>query len=213
MKNIPTNSSAMSSMRFHFFVLSTATLLFASCRPGSVPFVWGHDLPEQKAGASRTVLPKDRITVFVKDQPALSGEFDVGASGDYLHPTVGVVQVSGLLPEEIARMLTVRLKTILINPEIAVRLIRVAPITVSVIGEVKLPNKYELTDDRTLLRTLALSGWLTEFASEDHIFVLRKDPSAGPATRRIRFRLNELTLPDPRAAQFVLRDGDVVLVE
>jgi polysaccharide biosynthesis/export protein len=190
-----------------------AALLLDSCATPAPPFVWGHDLPEHKAGTSRTVLPRDRITVFVKDQPTLSGEFEIGASGDYLHPTVGVVQVAGLLPEEIARILTVRLKSILINPEIAVRIVRIAPITVSVVGEVKLPNKYELNEERTLLRALALAGWLTEFAREDQIFVLRKDLSAGPATRRIRFLLKELTLPDPKAAQFVLRDGDVILVE
>ena len=55
----------------------------------------------------------------------------------------------------------------------------------------------------------AQGGGLTEFADEDDIYVVRKYPSL----TRIRFRYQDLVGGVGKSVTFVLRDGDVVVVE
>jgi polysaccharide export outer membrane protein len=172
------------------------------------PFVWVQDLPPVHEG-ELVVGNRDTIVVVVRNQPTLSGEFVVRDDGAYLQPMVGSVAVAGRTPAQIADDLRARLKDMVVNPDISVSRARIAPIRVNVIGEVRTPGSYELARDRGVIPALAAAGWLTEFAGRDRIFVVR----SARGERRVRFRTRELTGPDPRAAEFRLRDGDVVVVE
>jgi polysaccharide export outer membrane protein len=120
----------------------------------------------------------------------------------------GNVVVEGRTPAAVAGELEVALKDLVVNPKVTVTIVRVAPVRVSVVGEVRTPGAYELTRDRGVIPALAAAGWLTEFAARDRIFVLR----AG-SEQRIRFTAAELAAAEPHASRFRLRDGDVIIVE
>jgi polysaccharide export outer membrane protein len=171
-------------------------------------FTWVEDVPLRESGSEGVIHARDTILVEVQKQPTLSGEFVVRDDGHYAQPMVGSVHVADLTPGQVARGVAVALKDVVINPVVSVWITKVSPIRVSVVGEVKTPGTFELTRDRSLLAVLALAGWLTEFAHSDRIFVVR----AGGADR-IRFRVRDITTAEPHAAQFVLADSDVVVVE
>jgi polysaccharide export outer membrane protein len=175
------------------------------------PFVWVSDLPPAAAEAQAQALigVHDTIVVVVQNQPTLSGEFVVRDDGAYLQPMLGTTPVEGRAAGQIAAYLQGRLKDLVVNPQVSVSIARVAPVRVSVIGEVKTPGSYELSRDRGVIPALAAAGWLTDFAARDRVFVVR----AGTDQPRIRFRVSELTAADAHAARFRLRDGDVVVVE
>ena len=171
------------------------------------PFVWVNELP-RTTEAPGAIEPRDTLLVLVRNQPALSGEFVVRDDGAYLQPTVGNVAVAGKRPDAVAAELMLRLKDIVVVPDVSIAILKVATIRVDVVGEVKTPGAYELTRDRGVVAALAAAGWLTDFARRDRIFVVR-----GGAERRIRFQAASLTTAEPHAAGFRLRDGDVVVVE
>jgi polysaccharide export outer membrane protein len=171
-------------------------------------FVWVHDLPLPEDGQP-LIGPRDTIAVDVRDQASLSGEFAVGDGGDYRQPGLGPIHVEGRTPAAVVTELEERLKLLLVKPQVTVSLVRMGPVRVNVVGEVRTPGTYELLRGRGVLPALAAAGWLTEFASRDKIFVLR----LGQQETRIRFRARELTAAEPHAARFRLRDGDVVVVE
>lgn len=139
----------------------------------------------------------------------MSGEFVVRDDGGYLQPTLGSVVVQGMPPAQLADALMIRLRGIIVSPQVTVSVARSAPIRVSVVGEVKTPGSYDLTRDRGVTAALAAAGWLTDFATKDRIFVVRH----GDADLRVRFRAQEITASEPHSASFRLRDGDVVVVE
>jgi polysaccharide export outer membrane protein len=173
------------------------------------PFLWVQDLPlpEDKTAV---IEPRDTILVTVKNQPALSGEFVVGDHGEYFQPTVGIVNVGAKTTAAVGWELANDLQGVLVKPEVAVSIVKVAPVRVNVVGEVKIPGAYELSRSRGIMSALATAGWLTEFANKDRIFVIHRE---GAAVQRIRFRAAELTTAEPHAVNFVLHDGDVVVVE
>lgn len=174
------------------------------------PYVWFRDLPQAQAAApenSGVIHPRDLIVVHVRDQPTMTGEFLVREDGGYLQPPLGNVVVMDRTPDQVAAELTARLATMVVQPRVAVSIARSASARVNVIGEVRTPGAYELTRDRTVAAALASAGWLTDFASENRIFVVR---SGEP---RIRFRAADLTTPESNSSRFRLRDGDVIVVE
>ena len=171
-------------------------------------FAWVEDMPFREAGSEPIIHPRDTILVEVEKQPTLSGEFVVRDDGHYLQPMVGSIPASGETPKQVATTVAIALRDVVVKPVVSIWITKTPPIRVSVVGEVKTPGTYELTRDRSLLAALALAGWLTEFAHDDRVFVVRVG-----AAERIRFRVRAITTAEPHAAQFRLADADVVVVE
>lgn len=187
----------------------TAVLLVASgCAGHQPPYVWVQDLTAA-SGSDPVIQPRDTIVVEVAEQPTMSGEFNVREDGHYLQPMAGSIRVAGLTPIQAGSVVAASLKRMVVDPRVSVFLLKPAPIRVSVVGEVKAPGSYEMTRERGVTAALAAAGWVSDFAHADRIYVLRGDDQQP----RVRFRLKDLTAPEPHSAQFRLRDGDVILVE
>jgi polysaccharide export outer membrane protein len=180
-------------------------LLNGCATPGN--FAWARDLPDDPSGEP-TLQPRDTILVEVTGQASLSGEFTLRDDGHYVQPMVGSVELAGQTRAQAAALLRDRLRQVVVEPTVAVWLVRSAPVRINVVGEVKAPGSYELARDRSVAGALALAGWITEFAHEDRVYVLRhREPM------RVRFGVRDLTTGEAHAAAFRLMDGDTVAVE
>jgi polysaccharide export outer membrane protein len=189
-------------------LLSVGGSLTSGCAAES-PFVWVADFPVVPQSAD-TIGSRDTILVSVRNQPALSGEFPVSEHGEYSQPTLGTISVAGRTTDAVAADLQLRLKDIVVKPEVSVSIVKVASIRVNVVGQVKTPGSYELMRGRGVIPALAAAGWLTEFADRDKIFVIRSEAGV---IQRIRFRARDLTAAESHSTGFRLKDGDVVVVD
>jgi polysaccharide export outer membrane protein len=151
----------------------------------------------------------DRIYVRVRGQDQLSGEFEVRADGSYVQPIVGAIRVAAKTPRQASQLIQKRLSGIVERPEVEVAVLSPRPPTVSVLGQVTEPGRFEITSDEGVLSALARAKGLTIFADRDGIYVLRRYPEI----LRIRFRYADLTGGQQESLAFRLRDGDVVVVE
>lgn len=191
--------------RLMLFVLLTA--LLASGCGRKLPYVWVNDLPKVQEPAR--IQPGDRISVLVRNQEQLSGEFEVRPNGNYQQPLVGEVGVLGLTPEEAATQLAGLLRGIVVEPQVQVSISQPRTLRISVLGEVRAPGVHESPLTSTVLDLLARAGGMTEFADRSGIYVIRRNPRLA----RIRFRYEDLTGGDQRSLEFKLRDGDALVVE
>jgi polysaccharide export outer membrane protein len=173
------------------------------------PFVWVQDLAVADQAPVARLQARDTISIAIAGQPSLSGESTVRDDGSYFNPLVGSVALVGLTLAEAGKALHDRMKAVVVEPVVSVALVRSGPIRVGVMGEVKTPGSYELTRDRRLSAALLAAGWLTDYAHDDRIFVLRTTGES----RRVRFRLRDLNTSEPHAVSFLLLDGDIVSVE
>jgi polysaccharide export outer membrane protein len=80
---------------------------------------------------------------------------------------------------------------------------------VSVLGEVRLPGRFEFRNQVTVLDALAQAGGLTEFASGSDILILRNNHGR---TEKIRFDYKRSTRFDKNEPRVLLLPGDVVVV-
>ncbi len=151
----------------------------------------------------------DTLTVRVFEQEAMSSKVKVRADGRVALPIIGEFEVRGKRPFDVARELEVKLKEFVVAPKVTVNVDEFAALQVAVLGEVTHPGTYPLDPTAGVLQALASAGGLTEYATKDRIFVLRKTP----ALRRVRFTFDALSRNEPKAATFALQTGDVVVVE
>lgn len=176
----------------------------------SQPYIWASRYGKQVAEAGEWTLgPGDEISVLVTDQASLSGKFTIGADGRYVQPVVGSIALGGMTLAQAEAQLRVRLNGILVRPKVTVSLLKRRQLNVAVMGQVKTGGRFPVDFDEGVLSLLSRAGGLTEYADEDSIYVVRRQPQL----LRIRFRYRDLSTPDPISASFRLLDGDVIVVE
>jgi polysaccharide export outer membrane protein len=79
--------------------------------------------------------------------------------------------------------------------------------TFYVLGEVRRPGAYPLDPATTAIGAMTLAGGFTEKASQTQVKLTRRLPSGAE-----QIDILDLSGADPRAREFLLRDGDILLV-
>ena len=119
--------------------------------------------------------PADSISVEVFGVPDLTTrELLVDAGGGITLPLVGSLQVAGMTPSEISRLIADRLRGRYVrNPDVVVNLRTSVSQTVTVEGAVTTPGLYPVTNQTTLLRAIAAAKGVQDGAKLDDVVILR----------------------------------------
>jgi polysaccharide export outer membrane protein len=183
--------------------------------------LWAQDLKGTKASdaamaavardarsASYLIGPEDILDIQVWKNAELSRTMPVRPDGKVSLPLVNDIQAAGLTPTELRDQLTARLSEYVPAPEVSVIVREVHSVKVAVMGAVKIPGRYEVKSPATVLELIAQAQGLTEFASRDHIVVIRQ---SGATTVRVPFNYRKVadgSEPD----NFFVRAGDIIFV-
>jgi polysaccharide biosynthesis/export protein len=196
-------------------VLAVACALVAAplaCAPSGT-YVWAHDLPKDyqlgRSPSEYLINDGDTVSITVFNQAALSTHAKVRSDGRVAMPALGDIEMRGKHPTAIKRELEARLKDYVNAPSVTVTVEDFQPIVVSVLGEVAHPGTFPLDPRATVAQVLATAGGLTDYATRDRIFLVRTAPQA----IRARFTYADVLQGDPASAGFVLRSGDLLVVE
>lgn len=147
------------------------------------------------------LMPQDKISIIVNSKdPELANLFNlpivnmrVGSTtgitnnntgyvsgytlddnGEIDFPVLGKVKVEGLTRVEVSELIKNRLieENLVQDPVVTVEFMN---LSISVIGEVKAPGKYNITKDRiNIMDALSMAGDLTVFGVRDRVIVLRE---------------------------------------
>ena len=201
MKPLATILFAVSALSFGTFV--------PACAATVGPYTWVDEMPAPAQSATDFVIrDTDTVNVRVYNQDAISTHERVRPDGKISVPMAGEVLVRGRKPADIAKELEVKLKSVVVAPVVTVSVDQSAQLLIPVLGEVKNAGTFTIDPGSSVLVALADAGGLTDYASADRIFVLRKG-----LDRRVRFRLSDLRAGDAKALAFGLQPGDIVVVE
>lgn len=188
--------------------LLLAALLLIVATPGGQAHAQGQNVGASVRPATMgttadvvTLSPGDVVRITVWRKPELSGEFAIASDGSILHPLYRDLRVTGTplaAVESQLRDFIARLET---NPQFVIE----ALFRVSVEGEVRQPNVYNLRPETTIAQAIALAGGPTERGRRDRIRLVRGD---GQVTR--------VDLRGTAAGQngrLSVRSGDRIVVE
>jgi polysaccharide export outer membrane protein len=182
---------------------------------------------QQPAGAvpspatGYTVGAADVLKVVVFNEPSLSGSFRVDDDGSVTYPLIGRVAVSGLTVREIeARIKSALLDGYVRNPQVSVEMEQYRSRSIFIMGEVRTPGKYPLTESVQLLEVLAMAGSTSASASSELLVLRPRDAAAkgapvlpeDPGSTTV-FRVSMADLEaGVLSANISLQDGDTVYV-
>ncbi|MEO5570194.1 MAG: polysaccharide biosynthesis/export family protein [Bacteroidia bacterium] len=108
----------------------------------------------------------------ISTNPSISG-YLVDVEGEIELPLVGVVKVAGLTVPMIRDTLRTKLEKYLEHPTVRVVFLN---FKVTVLGEVKVPGVYTVTNERvTLPEAIGLAGDLTIFGRRSNILIVREE--------------------------------------
>jgi polysaccharide export outer membrane protein len=155
--------------------------------------------------------PADVLSISILNQEAMSRTVTVRPDGMISFPLIEEVNASGLTPRELEEVMAASLSeyVAILPGELSVTVDEVHSYTVSVLGEVRNPGRFEFKNSATVLDALALAGGLTEFAAADDIIILRNQPDG---IRRIPFKYKQLVKKPDSNVELVVYPGDTVLV-
>jgi polysaccharide biosynthesis/export protein len=173
------------------------------------PFTWARELPPS-ATADHDFLIRDTDTVNVRvyQQDAITTNQRVRPDGRVVVPLAGEFMARGKKPSALAKEIEDKLKGVLVTPVVTVSVEQSAQIAVSVVGQVKNAGAFNMDPGANVLQALASAGGLSDYATDDRIFVLRRS-----LPQRVRFTFGELRNGDKASIGFGLQAGDVVVVE
>lgn len=136
----------------------------ASCASSQLPELSVAEA-NQQVGDGYAVATGDRLKVTVFDEPNLTGEYVIGASGELALPLVNPIPASGQAPSKIAEGIAAQLKAggYLLDPRVAVEIMKFRPIYV--LGEVGKPGEYPYDGKLTYLQAVAKAGGFTPRAN------------------------------------------------
>jgi len=141
-------------------------------------------------------------------QGSVSG-YTVGSDGSVDFPVLGSVVVAGMSREEISTLIKNELVTrnLVKDPVVSVEFLN---LTLSVLGEVARPGRYNIDKDKiTLLEAISMAGDLTIYGKRENVTVVRNE-NGMENVYRVDLR-SGLELYD--SPVYYLRQNDVIYVE
>jgi polysaccharide export outer membrane protein len=115
--------------------------------------------------------PGDALRITVWNHPELSGDFAVAPDSALVHPVYQAVNVVGA-PLPVVRD---RLRSLLVTYEQGVQFVIEPLVSVTVAGEVRQPNLYQLPRGTTFAQAIAQAGGPTDLGRLDKVHVIRRD--------------------------------------
>jgi len=158
--------------------------------------------------AEYRIGPEDVLDISVWKNEDLTRTVVVRPDGRISLPLLNDLQAANLTPLELRDVLQQGYSRYVNEAEVSVIVKEIHSLKVSVVGMVRLPGRYELRSQATVLEALALAGGLSEFAKRDQITVFRHD---GQKWQRLGFDYSNV-LNRGAEENFILRPGDIVVV-
>lgn len=158
-----------SPTRRALLVLASGMLL-AGCAvpPGPPPATGteGENPPEYVLGTG------DRIRLTVFNEPTLSGEFEIDASGVISLPLIGNVKATGRTPRQLEETIRGQLSSgYMRDPRVNVEVLKYRPFYI--IGEITKPGEYDYRNGMNLLSAVAVAGGFTYRANDQMVYIRR----------------------------------------
>ena len=197
-------------------LLSVLLIMVIGCGSGPSRETLDREAIEEASRGGNDFLlgPEDVLEISVwRNQDLSRKEVVVRPDGKISMPLIGELVASGLDANQLANLISERLKEFKERPSVSVSVKEVNSYSIYVLGEVAKPGKYQLKSHATVLQAVAVAGGFSIYAAKNKMQVLRRLGKEGkPKEMRIPARYDDLVSGEGEIGNFILKTGDVVLV-
>lgn len=190
------------------FLYTLAVVLFAS------PVFAESPAPAAAAAAPASFTPYyvlgpgDVLEISVWKEEGLQKEVLVRPDGGISFPLVGELQAGGKTTAQLHKEIVAQVKRYIPDPVVTVSLIKINN-KVFVVGKVKRPGEFVITQYTDVMQALAMGGGLDPYAKSGDIQILRRVQGKSKA---LEFDYDEVAKGKNLEQNIMLLNGDVVVV-
>ncbi len=187
-------------------VWAALVILVSGCPKTTGPVVLP---PPATTPKSDDVRAGDKLSIVVRGQEEMSGEYVVSADGSIRFPRIGEVPALNRDPGDVAADIETKLADgWLRNPQVSVSLLeRQDPEQITVLGEVKEAGSYPHDGSLTLMQAISLAGGLTTEAQRRKVKLIRET-----AQGRKTVEVDVQAIVESRAQDLPIEPGDIIMV-
>ncbi len=122
------------------------------------------------AGRAQYLNPGDGVRItFLNITDQISGDYYIQQDGKIQLPYVGLISTTQKAYPEIKKEITARYDSLYRNPELTVQPLY----KINILGEVRTPGYYYVTDVEKMTGIFALAGGVTTDANLDNVYIIR----------------------------------------
>lgn len=153
--------------------------------------------------------PGDVFTLEIMGEKDLPREYQVASDGSVDLPYLHTVQLAGLEPQEMARLIRKLLmeRKILSDPSVVVQVKEYNSRRITIMGQVAKPGMFPFTRGMTLIQALSQAGGLTGIANLDKVNLTRRTTGG---SRTVVISIG--TIMEGRSPDIPLQSGDRIFV-
>jgi polysaccharide export outer membrane protein len=133
--------------------------------------------------------PEDVLSVFVWKQPDLSTTVVIRPDRKISLPLLGELEAAGKTAMQLQTEIAGALRQYVNDPRVNVIVKEVNFPAVTVLGQVRKPDRYHIRQRVTALEAIAMAGGFTEFAKRDRVTIIR---NSDPEKTRIQVDLKKV---------------------
>ncbi len=121
-------------------------------------------------GFGQKLNPGDGVRIiFLNITDIISGDYHIQVDGNLQLPFLGLLNTTNLEFPQIKKTIMQRYDSLYRNPELTVQPL----FRINILGEVRTPGYYYVTDVEKMTGILALAGGVTGSAATDEIYIIR----------------------------------------
>ncbi len=158
---------------------------------------------------SYVIGPEDVLDINVWKEPDVSRVVPVRPDGRISLPLINDVQAGGLSPQQLAALVTEKLRKYFNEPQVTVIVTAINSQRVFVVGEVLRAGAFPLIPGMTVLQALSSAGGFTTFADVKKIHVMRLRDGKHV---ELPFNYRDVLRGDNPEQNIKLEPGDTVVV-
>jgi polysaccharide export outer membrane protein len=167
--------------------------------------------PFKAPPASYKLTANDLIHVKVFGEEELECSARIARDGTVPFPLLGSMSVGGKTVLEATAAIQSALRTYLLTPQVAVRILEYNKRRFTVLGQVNRPGTFDMPDDSplTLLEAVGMAGGYSRLANPSKVTIRRSGPGGAEEIFKVDAKRMAKTKAGP---PFLLQPGDTVVV-
>lgn len=153
-------------------------------------------------GLGQKLNPGDGVRIiFLNITDIISGDYHIQIDGNLQLPFLGLLNTTNLEFPQIKKTIMQRYDSLYRDPELTVQPL----FRINILGEVRTPGYYYVTDVEKMTGILALAGGVTGYAATDEIYIIRDN-------EEINLNISEIVEKGNTVADLGLRSGDRIFI-
>nr|WP_101911986.1 polysaccharide biosynthesis/export family protein [uncultured Megasphaera sp.] len=164
--------------------------------------------------ADYTLRPGDQLSIMVTQEESMSTSptsseqtpYQIRPDGKVSIPLAGEIYANGMTVNEFTDTVAQRLSRYIINPDVAVNIVKLGGVRVYVFGEINKPGAYELTKGHTVIDAIGAADGFNWDTGKKKIYLIHQDNT----NKIITINLNKMLQTGNMAENYEMREGDIL---